>query len=40
MNRSEALEEAIHLMKDLWNTDERGGVKSEGKYYAVNGQTW
>ena len=33
----EALEEAIHLMKDLWNTDERGGVKSGGKYYAVNG---
>ncbi len=33
----EALEEAILLMKDLWNVDERGGVKSAGKHYSVSG---
>jgi alkanesulfonate monooxygenase SsuD/methylene tetrahydromethanopterin reductase-like flavin-dependent oxidoreductase (luciferase family) len=33
----EALEEAILLMKDLWNTEQRGGVKSTGPHYHVNG---
>ncbi len=33
----EALEEAITIMREIWNTDERGGVRLEGKYYQVNG---
>lgn len=33
----EALEEAIHIMRELWNTDERGGVRFEGEYYRVRG---
>jgi alkanesulfonate monooxygenase SsuD/methylene tetrahydromethanopterin reductase-like flavin-dependent oxidoreductase (luciferase family) len=33
----EALEEAIILMKNIWNTEQRGGVKSTGPHYQVNG---
>lgn len=33
----EALEEAILLMKEFWNTETRGGVKSSGDLYSVNG---
>lgn len=32
-----ALEEAIHIMRQLWNTDERGGMRFEGDYYRVKG---
>lgn len=33
----EALEEAIHIIRDIWNTEERGGVRFDGKYYQVKG---
>jgi alkanesulfonate monooxygenase SsuD/methylene tetrahydromethanopterin reductase-like flavin-dependent oxidoreductase (luciferase family) len=33
----EALEEAILLMKDVWNTEQRGGVKATGAHYPING---
>lgn len=33
----EALEEAIHIMRELWNTDERGGVRFEGEHYRLKG---
>ncbi len=32
-----ALEEAIGLIRRLWATDERGGVFTDGTYYAVHG---
>lgn len=33
----EALEEAIQIMREIWNTDERSGVRVEGKHYQVRG---
>ncbi|MCC6704853.1 MAG: LLM class flavin-dependent oxidoreductase [Thermomicrobiales bacterium] len=33
----EALEEAILLMKELWDTETRGGVRSDGPFYPVSG---
>ncbi len=33
----EALEEAITIMRALWDTSERSGVRIDGKYYQVNG---
>ncbi len=33
----EALEEAILIMKEIWDTDTRGGVRREGEYYQVKG---
>jgi alkanesulfonate monooxygenase SsuD/methylene tetrahydromethanopterin reductase-like flavin-dependent oxidoreductase (luciferase family) len=33
----EALEEAIAIMRDIWDTDTRGGVRLKGEYYQVNG---
>jgi alkanesulfonate monooxygenase SsuD/methylene tetrahydromethanopterin reductase-like flavin-dependent oxidoreductase (luciferase family) len=33
----EALEEAIRIIREIWNTDERGGVRLDGEYYQVNG---
>ncbi len=33
----EALEEAIRIIREIWATDERGGVRLNGKYYQVNG---
>ena len=33
----EALEEAINIMRQTWDTDERSGVHVKGKYYYVNG---
>jgi alkanesulfonate monooxygenase SsuD/methylene tetrahydromethanopterin reductase-like flavin-dependent oxidoreductase (luciferase family) len=33
----EALEEALDLIRELWRTDERGGVRSEGRYYSLQG---
>src|SRR5882724_8462210 len=32
-----ALEEAITIIRALWATDERGGVRVDGAYYQVNG---
>ena len=32
-----ALEEAIRIIREIWNTDERGGVRIEGDYYRVKG---
>lgn len=32
-----ALEEAIQVMREIWATDERGGVRVKGSYYQVNG---
>ena len=32
-----ALEEAIHIMREIWATDERSGVRFNGEYYQVNG---
>lgn len=32
-----ALEEAITLMRDIWDTDTRGGVRFNGEFYKVNG---
>jgi alkanesulfonate monooxygenase SsuD/methylene tetrahydromethanopterin reductase-like flavin-dependent oxidoreductase (luciferase family) len=31
----EALEEAIHVIRDLWDTGEQGGVTFEGKHYRL-----
>ena len=33
----EALDEAIQIIRAIWNTDERGGVRINGTYYQVNG---
>ncbi|AWW35966.1 5,10-methylene tetrahydromethanopterin reductase [Streptomyces sp. AS58] len=33
----EALREAITVIRDLWDTDTRGGVRHHGQYYQVNG---
>lgn len=33
----EALEEAIRIIREIWATDERGGVRLNGKYYQANG---
>lgn len=33
----EALEEAIGIIREIWNTDERGGVRLEGEHYRVKG---
>jgi hemerythrin-like domain-containing protein len=33
----EALEEAIAVMRAIWDADERGGVRAEGKHYRVRG---
>ncbi|WP_166875609.1 LLM class flavin-dependent oxidoreductase [Salinibacterium sp. ZJ450] len=33
----DALEEAIRIIREVWNTDERGGVRVDGKYYQVAG---
>ena len=32
-----ALEEAIHIMREIWATDERSGVRFNGEYYQVKG---
>lgn len=32
-----ALEEAIHIIRDIWNVDERGGVRFEGQQYQIKG---
>jgi alkanesulfonate monooxygenase SsuD/methylene tetrahydromethanopterin reductase-like flavin-dependent oxidoreductase (luciferase family) len=32
-----ALEEAITIIREIWATDERGGVRVNGTYYQVNG---
>lgn len=34
---TEALEEAIRIIREIWNTDERGGVRVDGEYYRVKG---
>ncbi|MFJ4465895.1 LLM class flavin-dependent oxidoreductase [Streptomyces sp. NPDC089424] len=33
----EALREAIAVIRDLWDTDTRGGVRHHGRYYEVDG---
>lgn len=33
----DALEEAITIIRELWNTEERGGVRFEGEHYRVKG---
>src|SRR5712691_3730656 len=33
----EALAEAIPIIRDLWNTDARGRVHHDGRYYQVSG---
>ena len=33
----EALEEAITIIRDLWDAEKRGGVFIDGKYYSVHG---
>ena len=33
----EALEEAIGIIRGIWDTNERGGVRLDGEYYQVNG---
>jgi alkanesulfonate monooxygenase SsuD/methylene tetrahydromethanopterin reductase-like flavin-dependent oxidoreductase (luciferase family) len=33
----DALEEAITIIREIWNTDKRGGVRVNGTYYQVNG---
>lgn len=33
----EALEEGIRIIRELWNTDERGGVFFKGEHYTVDG---
>jgi alkanesulfonate monooxygenase SsuD/methylene tetrahydromethanopterin reductase-like flavin-dependent oxidoreductase (luciferase family) len=33
----EALEEAIHVIRELWDVRERGGVQFEGKHYRLAG---
>src|SRR5690606_4561133 len=32
-----ALEEAIAIMRETWDTDKRSGVRINGEYYQVNG---
>ncbi len=32
-----ALEEAITIMREIWATDQRGGVRMDGSYYQVHG---
>lgn len=32
-----ALEEAITIIREIWNTETRSGVRMKGKYYQVNG---
>jgi alkanesulfonate monooxygenase SsuD/methylene tetrahydromethanopterin reductase-like flavin-dependent oxidoreductase (luciferase family) len=32
-----ALEEAIQIIREIWATDQRGGVRVKGDYYQVNG---
>ncbi|HEY5032896.1 MAG TPA: LLM class flavin-dependent oxidoreductase [Actinomycetes bacterium] len=32
-----ALEEAIHIVREVWAADERGGVRADGTYYQVAG---
>lgn len=33
----QALEEAIGIIREIWDTDERGGVRLHGEHYRVNG---
>jgi alkanesulfonate monooxygenase SsuD/methylene tetrahydromethanopterin reductase-like flavin-dependent oxidoreductase (luciferase family) len=33
----EALEEAITIIREIWDTDQRSGVRLNGKYYQING---
>lgn len=33
----DALEEAIEIIREIWNVDKVGGVRVKGKYYQVNG---
>ncbi|WP_431872354.1 LLM class flavin-dependent oxidoreductase [Nocardiopsis eucommiae] len=33
----DALSEAIDLIRDVWDTDERGGVRRQGEHYSVHG---
>lgn len=33
----DALDEAIKIIREIWATDERGGVRVNGAYYQVNG---
>lgn len=33
----EALEEAIHIIHDLWDTERPGGMRFDGQYYQVKG---
>jgi len=33
----EALEEGIHVIRELWDADKRGGVRFEGKHYRLAG---
>lgn len=33
----DALREAIEIIRDLWDTDTRGGVRRDGRYYTVAG---
>lgn len=33
----DALEEAIQIIREIWATDQRGGVRVKGNYYQVNG---
>ncbi len=32
-----ALEEAIHIIREIWDVDQRSGVRINGTYYQVNG---
>lgn len=32
-----ALDEAIGIIREIWNTEERGGVRRNGEHYRVNG---
>lgn len=34
---TKALEEAIAIIREIWNTGERGGVRVDGEYYKVKG---
>jgi len=33
----DALEEAVKIMREIWRTDEHGGVRVDGEYYHVKG---
>jgi alkanesulfonate monooxygenase SsuD/methylene tetrahydromethanopterin reductase-like flavin-dependent oxidoreductase (luciferase family) len=33
----DALEEAIRIIREVWNADERGGVRVDGEYYTIAG---